>query len=120
MALVVLAVPPPGRLGIARLHTAVDQTCFRPAMASVLSKHPVTPRFLDSIGMNNTKILAKLESRQSLLNFQVGARGGGGEGVGSREVQMSEQHTGGVGSLRSLCLSEVKLHRERVAGRVVA
>ncbi|KXZ44880.1 hypothetical protein GPECTOR_61g833 [Gonium pectorale] len=26
--------------------------------------------FLDSIGMNNTKILAKLESRQSLLNFQ--------------------------------------------------
>ncbi|PNW82489.1 hypothetical protein CHLRE_06g280950v5 [Chlamydomonas reinhardtii] len=27
-------------------------------------------RFLDSIGMSNTKILAKLESRQSLLNFQ--------------------------------------------------
>ncbi|GLC77052.1 hypothetical protein PLESTF_001878200 [Pleodorina starrii] len=26
--------------------------------------------FLDSIGMSNTKILAKLESRQSLLNFQ--------------------------------------------------
>lgn len=34
--------------------------------------HPIWPgcRFLNSIGMSQTKILAKLESRQSLLNFQ--------------------------------------------------
>jgi|LauGreDrversion2_5_1035112.scaffolds.fasta_scaffold69850_1 pyruvate kinase len=27
--------------------------------------------FLHSVGMNNTKILAKVETRQALLNFQV-------------------------------------------------
>ena len=27
-------------------------------------------RYLQSVGMSNTKILAKLETRQALLNFQ--------------------------------------------------
>ena len=46
--------------------------CLNLRFPTLLSHFP-TPRFLQSVGMHNTKVIAKIETRQALLNFQVSA-----------------------------------------------